>query len=246
MWGGAEWALVLLLPSCVAPNADVSPVPEVVRLDNVPDDAHVAGTSLREGGAVEQGTVVMYRPHISTNAWGAEYTTALDAIKSIYGCNVHWRPHGVHRPKAVLSPELTTSNAALLGRVVVSPNSDMAWLEPHKYCWVSVAAKVTSFHTSPKEDGIANVAVASDVSSTWTGAIRGTVLEAEIMGAAAYLLHTPPLGLTVHVVDASIIGAQLRKAQGAVYRGSKGPTSHFINQHALNWVVQGMRRLPRI
>ena len=29
-------------------------------------------------------------------------------------------------------------------------------------------------------------------------------------------------------------------------RGIKGPTSHFINQHALNWVVEGLRRLPRI
>ena len=36
------------------------------------------------------------------------------------------------------------------------------------------------------------MAVASHGSPTWTGAIRGTVPEAEIIGAAAYLLHAPP------------------------------------------------------
>ena len=29
------------------------------------------------------------------------------------------------------------------------------------------------------------------------------------------------------------------------YRGIKGPTSHFIKQHALKWVVERLRRLPR-
>ena len=53
VWGRAEWAIVLLLPSGPAPDADASPVPEVVRLDKVPNDPHVAVTSLREGGAVE-------------------------------------------------------------------------------------------------------------------------------------------------------------------------------------------------
>ena len=97
----------------------------------------------------------------------------------------------------------------------------------------------------PRKTGSPNVAVASHGSPTWTRAIRGTVREAEIIGAAAYLLHTPPSGLTVHVVDASIIGAQLRTAQEALYRGIKGSTSHFINQPALNLVVQGRRQLPR-
>ena len=189
--------------------------------------------------------MVVYQPHSSTTVWGAEYTTALHAIKSICGCDVHWRPHGVHRPEAILSPELTASNAALLGRVVLSPHSDVAWLEPHRYCWVPVAAKVTLSDASPREDGVTNVAVASHGSPTWTGAIRGTVPEAEIIGAAAYLLHNLPSGLTVHVVDASIVGAQLRRAQEALCRSIEGPTSHFINQHALNWVVDGMRRLPR-
>ena len=69
---------------------------------------------------------------------------------------------------------------------------------------------------------------------TWTGAIYGTVPEAEIIGAAAYLLHTPPLACTVHVVDAAVIGAHLRRAQEALYRGIKGPTSHLVNQHALS------------
>ena len=127
----------------------------------------------------------------------------------------------------------------------MSPHSDVAWLEPHRYCWVPVAAKVILSDDAPQEDGVTNVAVASHGSPTWTGAIRGTVPEAEIIGAAAYLLHTPPSGLLVHMVDASISGAQLRRAQEALYRGIKGPTSRFINQHALNWVVEGLRRLPR-
>ena len=84
--------------------------------------------------------MVEYQPHGSTTVWGAEYTTALDAIKSICGCDVHWRPHGVHQPTIVLSPELTASNAAFLGRVVVSPHSYFAWAEPHGYCWVPMAA----------------------------------------------------------------------------------------------------------
>ena len=49
----------------------------------------------------------------------------------------------------------------------------------------------------------------------------------------------------MHVVDASIIGAQLCSAQEALCRGIKGPTSHFINQHALNWLVERLCRLPR-
>ena len=118
---------MLFLPAGPAPDADASPVPEVVRLDKVPHDPHIAVTSLREGGVVDQGTEVVYQPHRSTTVWGAEYTTALDTIKSICGCDLHLRPHGVHQPKAVLSPELTASNAALLGRVVVSPHSDVAW-----------------------------------------------------------------------------------------------------------------------
>ena len=89
VWGREEWAIVLLLPSGLAPYADASPVPEVVKLDKVPHDPHVAVTSLREGGAVEQGTVVVYQPLRSTAVWGAEYTTALDTIKSICGCDVH-------------------------------------------------------------------------------------------------------------------------------------------------------------
>ena len=245
VWGRAEWAIVLLVPAGPAPDADASPVPEVARLDNVPHDPHIVVTLLREGGAVEQGTVVVYQPHRSMTVWGAEYTTALDAIGSICGCGIHRGPHGVHQPNVVLSPELTASSATLLGRVVVSPHSDVVWLEPHRYCWVPVAAKVTSSDASPQEEGVTNVAVASHGSPTWTGAIRGTVPEAEIIGAAAYPLHTPPSSLMVHVVDVSIIGAQLRRAQEALYRGIKGPTSHFINQHTLNWVVEGLRQLPR-
>ena len=229
----SEWAIVLLLPAGPIPDPDEYSVPEVVRMSNVPHDPHVAVTSLRDGGAVEQGSVVVYQPSCSATVWGAEYTSALDAIKSVY------------RPRVVLSPELTASSAASLGKVVQSPHSDVAWLEPHRYCWVPVATKVTSSDASPQGDDATNVAVASHGIPTWTGAIYGTHPEAEIIGAAAYLLHTPPSACTVHVVDASVIGAHLRRAQEALYRGIKGPTSHLVNQHALSWIVKGLRRLPR-
>ena len=214
-------------------------------MSNVPHDPHVAITSFRDGGAVEQGSLVVYQPSCSTTVWGAEYTTALDAIKSVSGCDLAWRPHALYQPKVVLSPELTASSAASLGKVTQSLHSDVAWLEPRRYCRVPVATKVTSSDASPHGDEATNVAVASHGSPTWTGAIYGTVLEAEIIGAAAYLLHTPPSACTVHVVDASIIGAHLRRAQETMYRGIKGPTSHLVNQHALNWIVEGLRRLPR-
>ena len=153
-------------------------------MSNVPHDPHVAVTSLRDGGAVEQGSVVVYQPSCSATVWGAEYTTALDAIKSICGCDLAWRPHAVYRPRVVLSPELTASSVASLGRVVQSPHSDVAWLEPHQYCWVPVATKVTSSDASPQGDDATNAAVASHGIPTWTGAIYGTVPEAEIIGAA--------------------------------------------------------------
>ena len=122
-----------------------------------------------------------------------------------------------------------------------SPHSDVAWLEPHRYFWVPVATKNTSSDASPQGDDATNVAVASHGIPTWTGAIYGTVPEAEIIGAGAYLSHTPPSACTVHVVDASVIGAHLRRAQEALYRGIKGPSSHLVNQHALSWIVKGLR-----
>ena len=213
-------------------------------MSNVPHVPHVAVTSLRDGGAVEQGCVVVYQPSCSTTVWGAEYTTPLDAIKSVCGCDVAWRPHAVYQPKVVLSPELMASGAASVGKVTQSPHSDVAWLEPHQYCWVPAATKVTSSDALPQGDGATNVAVASHGSPTWTGAIHGTTPEAEIIGAAAYLLHTPPLACTVHVVDASIIGAHLRRAREALYRGIQGRTWHLVNQHALSWTVEGPRWLP--
>ena len=105
--GCSEWAIVLLLPASPVPDGDECSVPEVVRMSNVPHDLHVAVTSLRDGGAVEQGSVVVYQPFSSTTVWGAEYTTALDAIQSVCGCDLAWRPHAVYQPKVVLSPELT-------------------------------------------------------------------------------------------------------------------------------------------
>ena len=88
------------------------------------------------------------------------------------------------------------------------------------------------------------MAVASHSSPTWTGAIHGRVLEGEIIGAATFALHTAPSGLAVHVANKSIFGAQLRRALEALYRGINGPISHFINQHALNLVVEGLCLLP--
>ena len=49
----------------------------------------------------------------------------------------------------------------------------------------------------------------------------------------------------MHVVDASIIPAQLRRALAASYRDIKGPTSHFINLHTLNLSAEGLHPLPR-
>ena len=58
--GCSEWATVLLLPAGPFPDADECSVPEAVWIANVPHDPHVAFTSLPDGGAVEQGTVVVY------------------------------------------------------------------------------------------------------------------------------------------------------------------------------------------
>ena len=93
--GCSECAIVLRLPAGPVPNADGCSVPEVVRMSNVPHDPHVAVTPLRDGGAVEQGSVVVYQPSCSTTVWKAEYTTALDAIKCVCGCDLAWRPHAV-------------------------------------------------------------------------------------------------------------------------------------------------------
>ena len=128
----------LLLPARPVPDADECSVLELVRMSNVPHDPHVAVTLLRDGGAVERGSMVVYQPSCSTMVWGAEYTTALNAIQSVFGCDLAWRPHAVYQPKVVLSPELTASSAASLGKVTQSLHSDVAWLEPRPYCWVPV------------------------------------------------------------------------------------------------------------
>ena len=60
MHGCSEWAIVLLLPAGPVPDADECSFPEVVRMSNVPHDPHVAVTSLRDGGVVERGSVVVY------------------------------------------------------------------------------------------------------------------------------------------------------------------------------------------
>ena len=125
-------------------------------MSNVPHEPHVAVASLRDGGAVEQGSVVVYQPSCSATVWGAEYTMALEAIKSVCGCDLAWRRHAIYRPKVVLSPELTASSVASLGRVVQSLHSDLAWLEPHRYCWVPLATKVTSSDASPQGNNATN------------------------------------------------------------------------------------------
>ena len=68
--GCGEWAIILLLPAGPVPDADECPVPEVVRMVNVTHDPHIAVTSLRHGGAVDQGSVVVYQPSCSTAVWG--------------------------------------------------------------------------------------------------------------------------------------------------------------------------------
>ena len=60
MPGCGEWAIVLLLPAGPVLDADECSVTEVVRMANVPHDPHVAIASLRDGGAVQQGSVVVY------------------------------------------------------------------------------------------------------------------------------------------------------------------------------------------
>ena len=55
-----------------------------------------------------------------------------------------------------------------------------------------------------------------------------------MIGEATYPLHTPPSGHRVHIVDASIIVAHVRRAHEALYRGIKSSTSHLVNQHVLN------------
>ena len=64
--GCSEWAIVLLLPAGPVPDAAECSVPEVVRMSTVPHDPHVAVTLLRDGGAVEQGSVAVYQPSCST------------------------------------------------------------------------------------------------------------------------------------------------------------------------------------
>ena len=79
----------MLLLSGPALDADESPVPEVVWLDKAPHHPPVAVISLRDSGAVKQGIVVVFQLPRSTAVWGAQYTTSLDAIKSICGGDVH-------------------------------------------------------------------------------------------------------------------------------------------------------------
>ena len=88
----SECAIFFLLPARPVPDADEFSVPEVVWMSNVPHDPPVAVTSLRDGGALEHGSAVVYKPSCSTTVWVAEYTRALDAIKSVCGCDKRTGP----------------------------------------------------------------------------------------------------------------------------------------------------------
>ena len=98
-----EWAIVLLLPAGPVPDADECSVQEVVRIRNVRQDSHVAVTLLCDGRAVEQGSVVVYQPSCPTTVWGAEYTTAIDAIKSGLeaACGVSAKPAPLPRAQGL-------------------------------------------------------------------------------------------------------------------------------------------------
>ena len=59
-----------------------------------------------------------------------------------------------------------------------------------------------------------------------------------------FLLQNPAIDLSMHVADPSIIGAHMGRALAGLYNSINGPTLNFVKQHALNWVVGGLRRLP--
>ena len=161
VWELGEWVILLLLLSGLALDADECPVRELVRMDKVPTDQHIAVTSVRDGGVVEQGTTVVYHAIRSMALWGAQNTTASGAIKFISACDVHQRPHALYHLQAALSQELPLLNTASLERVLQSPHSDAAWMKPHRYCSVPTAAKVRSSDASSQEDGATNIAVVS-------------------------------------------------------------------------------------
>ena len=75
--GCSEWAIVLLLPAGPVPDADDCSVPEAVRMPNMSQDAHVSITMLRDGGAVEQGSVVVYQSSCSTTVRGQSIPRSL-------------------------------------------------------------------------------------------------------------------------------------------------------------------------
>ena len=46
-------------------------------------------------------------------------------------------------------------------------------------------------------------------------------------------------------MDALIVGAHLCRAEEALYRGIKRPTSHVVNQHAVSWIVEWWQKVTR-
>ena len=72
------------------------------------------------------------------------------------------------------------------------------------------------------------MAVASHGNPTWTGGIRGTVPEAEIIWAAAFVLCTPPSCLTIHVEEPDFAVTH-----------AKAPLVHLMlpKEHAISWCL---------
>ena len=67
---------------------------------------------------MEQGSVVVYQPSYSTAVWGAEYTTALDVITSVCGCDA--TSCGV-LPKGCLVPGAHSLQCGILGEGSAEP-----------------------------------------------------------------------------------------------------------------------------
>ena len=213
MWGREEWAIVVLLLSGPALDADESPVPEVVRLDKAPHDPPVAVTSLRDSGAVKQGIVVVFQLPRSTAVWGAQYTTVLDAIKSICGggCALAAACYVSAECCSFTGVDGVQCGVTGEGREEPPFGRSVAGAPP-----VVLGARGGEGHVvqclSPPKTG----------PQTWQG--RVMVLPRGQSPSAARsrrrrsmgwqrTCSTPPLsGHAVHVVDASIIGVHLRRA----------------------------------
>ena len=129
---------------------------------------------------------------------------------------------------------------------MVSPHWDVAWLVPHRWCWVPVAAKVTSSDASPlRKTG----------SPTWQwramaaphghvpfghgsrgGDHRGSRLRAP---DTSFRPHGTPIRCFHH-------WSAIAQSSGCLALPRHQTTNLPFHQPPRNyWVVEGMRRLPR-